>query len=140
MSRKGWRYPVRPTPWPELRAWYHTVIDDYPDFWYLIEIVRSIETSGVADRLGAFTSMYDLRVAIPPFDEVPVEVICVGDPLNVSVPQVPGSARICFLGHAGLVGDVVCSPGEAVPIFWRFVREQFGLERGAGWSSAQWRA
>src|SRR4051794_3713833 len=96
MSTEAWQYPIRPQAWPELQQFYDDLAVSWPEMSYLARIVFSVTKSGVAERLGAITSMHDLVVAPTPVEEPPVEVIIVRAPGSVQPPS-KGAVRIVHL-------------------------------------------
>jgi hypothetical protein len=93
---------------------------------YLLEIVESIERSGSSDRLAGATSMHDLMVTDTPIPDPPVELVVVRAPGSL-VPPRDGYVRIQHRSHSNRNDDIERPVDEAVRLFWRFVREKFGL-------------
>ena len=89
-------------------------------------LVASIRESAV-DRLSGFLSMHDLAVTtVPVPDAGPIEVIWVR-------PQPSGNSdsQDVMIEHwaaSGRADQIVRSAPEAVSLFWRFVREKWGIE------------
>ena len=70
--------------------------------------------------------MFDLMVAATPVPEPPIDLILIQGPGALRPPS-PGCVRIAHLSHTGR-NDVIERPEEdAVRLFWRFVREKFGV-------------
>ncbi|WP_028709182.1 hypothetical protein [Propionicicella superfundia] len=93
----------------------------------MVDIVRSIITSGRADELGSATSHFDLIVAAQPADEPPFDVIAVR---TLAGLRPPPNDRV-RIEHQSLTGhdDSIDRPvTESVRLFWRFVVEKFGIE------------
>jgi hypothetical protein len=96
-------------------------------FDYLVEIIDSVLASDVADSLAATTSMHDLIVAALPLTEPPFDVIAVRAPS--SLREVPtGEVLIEHLTPTGHDERITRPVTDAVPLFWRFVIEKFGIE------------
>ncbi|MFT3832411.1 MAG: hypothetical protein QM711_03700 [Micropruina sp.] len=101
--------------------------DRQPEFQYLADIVTSVLEAGASTTLAGFTSMHDLLV-------VPKPVAEHWTPVTVLAPHVPflpnGTVRIEHLSSSGRLERVDRPAAEAVPLFWRFMREKFGVETG----------
>jgi hypothetical protein len=95
-------------------------------FTYLVEIVDSVLTSGLTGSLAATTSMHDLIVAALPLIEPPFDVIAVRAPGSLREPP-PGQVLMEHLTPTGHDDRITRPAVEAVPLFWRFVIEKFGL-------------
>jgi hypothetical protein len=70
--------------------------------------------------LASFTSMADLMVVTTPLREPPYDLVAMRTPAE----------RIVLIEHLSVTGrnDRIERPSsEAVPLFWRFMIEKFGL-------------
>lgn len=97
-----------------------------PDFAYEVEIIDSITASGVSDQLVFKTSMHDLWIAQAPVRPGPTEFIQIHAPSSLLRSQ---SGRV-VIEHRSFGGndDRIERPAsEAVPLFWRFSAEKFGV-------------
>lgn len=128
----GYRSTFRPRPWSDLVAWYSELAEVNPSFSYLVEVVTSIEASSLADGLAGTTSMHDLVVTDAPVQPPPLEVVIVRAPGSVAPAKQEGMVRIVHQSHTGRNDAIERPRAEAVPLFWRFVQEKFGLVRDAG--------
>jgi hypothetical protein len=97
-----------------------------PHFPVMADVVASVRESA-ADRMAGFTSMHDLAITTTPIpDTGPIDVIWVRpQPSNN-----PHAQRV-LVEHWAATGwdDRITRPApEAVPLFWRFVREKWGID------------
>ena len=117
---------MRTRPWDEIAAFLAEVNTETGRFVHLHELLRSIETSGVADALSAGTSMHDLIVVPTPPDWPIRQAIVVRAP--GSLRQGPtGTVVIEHLTESGHDERIVRPAAETVPLFWRFVVEKYGI-------------
>jgi hypothetical protein len=116
----------RPTEWAEIRRFLGGMAERDHRFAYLVEIVESVMVSGLDGNLAATTSMHDLIVAVLPLREPPFDVIAVRVPGSLREPP-SGQVLIEHLTPTGHDDGITCPIAEAVPLFWRFVSEKFGL-------------
>jgi hypothetical protein len=122
----GWPYPFLGSGWTDIESRYEALVVQHPEFEHLLGVVRSIRQSGVEDSLAGMTSMHDLIVAAAPVQSPPIDTIAVRAPGSVHSP----SAGCVLIEHLSVTGrnDRVERPtGNAVPLFWRFVTEKFGV-------------
>lgn len=85
------------------------------------EVIRSVVQSPARADLRYTTSMWELIVAPTPGEPTPVDAV------RVSTPKYPN----VLISHLLLVGDAdeIERPAEqAVPLFWRFMKEKYGIE------------
>lgn len=127
-------HEFRPQPWADLLA---GVSHDSPREslrWIHIEqIVQSIIGSGLADRLAGRLSLSGFDVADRstwPAESMvgapPVEVIRVYTPW-CDYPSPPGRVTIEHITCTGRNDRITRDTSDAVPLFWRFVSEKFGV-------------
>ncbi|MDT4935443.1 MAG: hypothetical protein QOK11_3335 [Pseudonocardiales bacterium] len=95
-------------------------------FAYLVEIVDSVTESGLSPHLAATTSMHDLIVASMPLMLPPFDVVAVRAPGSIRAAP-DGEVLIEHLTPTGRDERITRPVAEAVPLFWRFVTEKFGL-------------
>jgi hypothetical protein len=92
-----------------------------------LAIIQSVSASGLSDQfVASWSPLGRLSVALAAFEPTLREEITVrGDmPLHwVS----PGSIRIYHESYSGMVDDIESPIVDAVPLFWRFVAEKFGI-------------
>jgi hypothetical protein len=106
MNSRTWSDRFDAVPWAEIATWFHELAAEHAEFRPTTDIVDSVLARGGDRHLVALTSMHDLVVTSRPVPEDrPIEVVV--------VVRSPSS------------GDV---DAEAVPLFWRFVREKLGVE------------
>lgn len=126
MAGLGWQPPFRPRPWAEVRAFVGTVWGAHNEGAYLVEIIDSVMARGAEDLLAVTTSMHDLLVALHPVAESPIDVVAVRAPNSMRSAS-PGMVRIEYMGGTGRDTVLERPQGEAVALFWRFLREEFGI-------------
>jgi hypothetical protein len=127
----GWPHPFVVRPWDELADRYSDLAQRVPAFGVMVDVVESVRSSGVADRLAATTSMHDLLVVDRPVPEPPMEVLVVSAPGSVR-PASGDLVRVQHLSHTGRNDVVDRSPDEVVALFWRFILEKFGITPTSG--------
>jgi hypothetical protein len=114
-------FPVR--PWPDIVQFYRGIADG-GGRWVspMLMIAQSVVDEGATERLLAHTSMHDLVVTTPPrraqvkTDYVRVELL----------PHESG-VRIWHRPLVGLSDDLQRPVDDAVPLFWRFMIEKYGV-------------
>lgn len=126
MSSRGRPYPLSPQPWDEIRAFFDDVALKAAGSAHMTSIPRSVLDEGGTQWLAGATSMHDLIVGLIPISDVPGPVIVVRAPGSVSAPAV-GQVRIEYLPVAGRATRIDRPVEETVPLFWRFVHEEFGV-------------
>ena len=118
----------RPRRWSEIREFLAGMANRHAQFAYLVEIIDSVIDGGRESQLAAMTSMHDLWVASMPIREAPLDVIVVRAPGSPYEPAA-GNVAIEHLAVTGRNDRIERQAAEAVPLFWRFVVEKFGLDR-----------
>ncbi len=113
-------------PWPEVREFLAAMEAAHQRFRYMVDVVDSVFNSGVSDRLAATTSMHDLLVVLAPIGEPPLSIIIVRAPGSLARPR-HGEVIIEHRAPDGAIEKIARPVAEAVPLFWRFVSEKFGL-------------
>lgn len=110
---------------------YRALAEHDPSLQYLADITESIRASGVADLLAGrvATHVHDLCVTSMPISEPPVEVIVVRTPDSLWHRARPGRVVVEHLTNSGRDDKIERSSDEAVPLFWRFCLEKFGVVR-----------
>ena len=89
-------------------------------------IVDSVVRSNATERLAARTAMHDLIVVVTPIPDPPYEVVAVRAPGSLRPPR----ANHLLIEHLSVTGhdDRLERPvDDAVPLFWRFMIEKFGI-------------
>jgi hypothetical protein len=118
-----------PRPWWEVRDFLAPLAARDERFTYLVDIVDSVMASDQSAELCATTSMHDLIVARVPLPTPPFDVIAVRAPGSLHAPST-GNTRIEHLSLTGRNDRIERPAAEAVPLFWRFVIEKFGVVAG----------
>ncbi len=119
--------PFRSLPWEEIRDWYAEL--GWPAVEPLVAVVHSVLQCGGAERLVATTSMHDLWVArmVDGGAASAVDVIKVCSASSM-YPVGRGEALVVHTAPSGQEEAVSRPASEAVPLFWRFVSEKWGIE------------
>ncbi len=119
--------PFRGRPWEEIREWYAAL--GWPELQPLVDVVDSILACGGAERLVATTSMHDLWVArlVDGAAASSVDLIKVCSAISMR-PVRRGEVLVVHTSHSGQEEEISRPVIEAVPLFWRFVVEKWGLE------------
>ena len=99
----------------------------HDDFQYLVDIAASVIESGSEDDLAACMSMHDIVVTSRPVGEPPIEVVCIRAPGSVRREPRPGHVRVEHHSLSGRDDHLERPADEAVPLFWRFMIEKFGV-------------
>lgn len=123
MRTGGWPHVVLGNDW-------HALVSEYSTAPAVIapiaKIVTSVLPSGRNWDLLFATSMWDLIVTSSPISEPPVDVVAVRGAMGLAHVR---EDRI-VVEHIPLVGgaDRIERPAdEAVPLFWRFMIEKYGM-------------
>ncbi|MFD7653552.1 hypothetical protein ACFV4N_06190 [Actinosynnema sp. NPDC059797] len=123
----GWPHPFREQPWDRIAAWFHEVAAQNRHYRHMADIVDSVRACGGEERLAGLTSMHDLVVTPRPVRAAPpVEVVVVRAPSSGLVGE--GGVLIAHWSTTGRDDEIHRPADEAVPLFWRFVIEKFGVE------------
>ncbi|MFG1638852.1 hypothetical protein ACGFMK_01060 [Amycolatopsis sp. NPDC049252] len=105
MNSRAWSGRFDAVPWAEIATWFHELAAEHAEFRPMTDIVTSVLARGGDRHLVALTAMHDLVVTSRPVPaDRPIEVVVVRSPAP---------------GHLD---------ADAVPQFWRLVREKFGVE------------
>jgi hypothetical protein len=129
MRTHGWVEPFRQRRWDEIDAFLGDMAARHEQFRHVSDIVRSVLESDQTKALAACTSMHDLIVVPTPLPEPPYGVVAVRAPGSLHEPAT-GWVRIEHLSVTGH-DDVIDRPvADAVPLFWRFMIERFGVDPG----------
>jgi hypothetical protein len=93
---------------------------------HMAMIVDSVMASGMTENLAACTSMHDRLVVPTPVSDPPYDYVAVRAPSSLRTPH-DGCVLIEHLSVTGR-DDVIERPvADAVPLFWRFMIEKFGI-------------
>jgi hypothetical protein len=112
--------------WQDIHTFLSEMADEHPEFRHLASITASILASGVADQLAGQTSMHDLHVLPWPLQAGPVDPIVVYSPSSMERPPA-GMVVIEHRASTSTADRIERPVAEAVPLFWRFVIEKFGV-------------
>lgn len=122
----GWPYPFRPEPWDKMAAQYGAWVGDRPEFAHVVALIESVRASSARDELGGFMSMHDLVVRPLPAVDPPYDVVVVRPLPSVRLVRL-GRVVVEHLSTTGHDDRIDRPAAEAVPLFWRFVAEKFGV-------------
>jgi hypothetical protein len=87
-------------------------------------IIASVVESGIDSELGYETSLWDLIVTPLPVSAPPLDVVSVRGSYTKARP---GHVLIEHWRLVGLADSIEREESEAVRLFWRFMREKYGL-------------
>jgi hypothetical protein len=122
----GFPYEFRARPWDEIVGDFVDLEHPSESLQHMVAIAQSVRDSDSADLIAGTTSMHDLLVTMTPVTSPPVDVIQIFSPISMR-PPASGMVRIEHLAKTGR-NDVIERPvADAVPLFWRFVWEKFGI-------------
>lgn len=122
----GWEYAFRGRSWEEIADSLREI--EHPDLDGTVAIIESIRNSQLRSALLGTTSMCDLVVAEQPASAPPFPVLLVRVSGSVRKPE-PSAGHV-IIEHVSSTGNddrLERRVDEAVPLFWRFVKEKFGL-------------
>lgn len=125
MRTLGWPYPFRPTPWEDI-AKFLSAVADAGGLAHMVAIAESVVASGSTTLLAASTSMFDIIVVPTPLPEPPYDLVAVRAPGSIRPPSA-GCVLIEHLACSGRNDRIERPTIEAVPLFWRFMIEKFGV-------------
>lgn len=128
MSYTGYAaFSVR--PWDEIREFYRGIATNSVNFQAVLDIVDSVVASQRTHDLAAHTSMHDLLVRPTPVHDGGRDFIAVrasGTTFGRS-GTVIGSIAIEHVSETGHDDRLVRPVSEAVPLFWWFMIEKWGI-------------
>jgi hypothetical protein len=122
----GWRQTFVARPWEEIASFLTDMVEQDESFAYMAAVAQSVRDSGAARSLAGTTSMHDLVVTSTPVVEPPVDVVIVRAPSSMYHPS-PGHVLIEEQSVTGHDDRIERPAAEAVPLFWRFMIEKFGV-------------
>jgi hypothetical protein len=100
----------------------------------LVDVVDSVITAGAQDRLAGSSSgliaIVELLTVPRPVPEPPYDVVAVRSPRSSGTISKSGRVVIEHLACSGRDERIERPASEAVPLFWRFMIEKYGI-RGA---------
>ncbi|MEV7630604.1 hypothetical protein [Actinoplanes sp. NPDC089786] len=98
----------------------------HEEFRHMANIVDSVFGRDAAETLAGCTSMHDLIVVTRPIPEPPYDVIRVCSPSSMW-PVRTGHVVIEHLTVTGRNDRIERPTSDAVPLFWRFMVEKYGI-------------
>lgn len=122
----GWPYRFREDEWLDARQFLSEVNWRADEGHYLFAIIDSVLEHRADEMLALTTSVHDLVVALKPIDDPPLDVILVAAPGSIRI-HTDDSVRIDYIAVNGENTKIIRPADEAVPLFWRFLRTEFGL-------------
>jgi hypothetical protein len=126
MRTLGYPYPFRAVPWVKICEFLGGMAANHPEFRHMAAIADSVVISGSTDLLAGTTSMHDLIVVSTPIPEPPYDVVAVRAPGSIVSPKT-GEVLIEHLSVTGHNDRIARPTVEAVPLFWRFIMEKYGV-------------
>ena len=131
MATGPWPYPFRPTPWEDIARFLGRLAETHDEFGHMAAVADSVVASGSTDRLAGCTSMHDILVVSTPVREPPYDLVVVRAPSSLRPPRA-GCVLIEHLTGTGRNDKIERPTADAVPLFWRFMIEKFGVYPAAG--------
>jgi hypothetical protein len=93
-----------------------------------VAIIESVARSGFSDYFAMNFSHLDPTLAFAMATTEPTMRDCIVVPgFGWKISASPGNVRIWHQSFSGQVEDIERPAHEAVPLFWRFVAEKFGI-------------
>jgi hypothetical protein len=123
----GFPYPFRQDPWVDIAEFLGGIAERNPPFQHMADIANSVIDSQSTELLAAFTSMHDLMVVATPIPEAPVDLVAVRAPGSLHPASRDGLVLIEHLTVTGNNDRIERPVAEAVPLFWRFMIEKYGV-------------
>jgi hypothetical protein len=102
------------------------MVTKHEEFRHMEAIVQSVLDSDATARLAAYTSMHDLIVVGVPIPEPPYGVVAVRAPGSLHPPR-DGHVLIEEMFVTGHDDKIERPVVEAVPLFWWFMIEKYGI-------------
>jgi hypothetical protein len=125
----GWtQHPFRADHWTDIADFLGGMTARHPRYGYMTAIVDSVITSNSTSLLAGCTSMHDLVVVPVPIPEPHYSMIRVRAPGSLRGTPPPGTVVIEHRSPTGDQEQIHGPTVDAVPLFWRFVREKYGIE------------
>lgn len=126
--------PFQAWPWADLADKFRDAASRYPDCEHMVDVVDSVIAAGaehlLAGSSSGHVSIVELLVVPRPLPDPPYDVIAVRSPRSFRNESTPGCVVIEHLTCSGHDERIERPATEAVPLFWRFVIEKYGI-RGA---------
>jgi len=99
---------------------------NHEEFGYLAEVAASVIETESTELLAGLTSVHDIIVTSTPVPDAPLDVVAVRAPGSLRAPQM-GKVLIEHLAVSGHNDRIERPAMDAVPLFWRFILEKFGI-------------
>jgi len=125
INSRAWTGQFNTVAWIDIAARFNDMARRHPEFQHMADIVASVLACQGVNRLAGLTSMHDLVVTSRPIPEPPIEEVIVWSPSSGRVG--PGAVLIEHRSCTGHDDRIVRPASEAVPLFWRFMIEKFGI-------------
>ncbi len=122
----GWNHVFPERSWDDIASFLGGMAEQHESFGYQDAIVQSVLVSGGRESLAGLTSMHDLVVTSTPVSAPPLDVVIVRAPNSLHRPSV-GHVLIEQQSVTGHDDRIERPADEAVPLFWRFMIEKFGV-------------
>ena len=129
MRSLGWQYPFVSRSWSDTLQFISSVYSSESEGAHLLRICQSVIDCHKTQELGVTTSMHDLVVTLLPASSPPLDVVIVRAPSSL-YPARPGNVRVETQTVMGRNDQIDRPTEEAVPLFWRFMGEIFGVDSG----------
>jgi len=130
MRTYGYTHEFRERSWDDIASFLEGMSEMYESFAHMSAIAHSVIDSGCSAALAGTTSMHDIVVTSTPVSEPPLDVVIVRAPSSLRRPR-NGHVVVeqrSLTGHDDRIERPV---DEAVPLFWRFMIEKFGVKPDA---------
>jgi hypothetical protein len=123
MRTGGFPHPIVGTDWAALAERYA----DSPSIVQPVaEVVRSVARSPARGALLYSTSMWDLLVTTAPSTPPPVDMVVVRSPMGLG-NIAAGRVLVEHWPLVGIADSIERDDTDAVPLFWRFMIEKYGV-------------
>jgi hypothetical protein len=129
ISPRLWTYPFHAQSWDEIQDEYTALASRDTSLAPWAAIANSVGASPAKGQLAGriTTHVHDLEVTTAPVGEPPVEVVVVRSPHSLHDRSPKGKVVIEHLSTTGRDDKSERSVEDAVPLFWRFILEKFGV-------------
>ncbi|MFT4295175.1 MAG: hypothetical protein QM582_07155 [Micropruina sp.] len=108
-------------PWSDIIATYESRLENGALFVSpMLDVARSVVAEQADSQLVGHTSMNDLLVTSLPLGEGPIDHVRVSS-------RGSGTVRISHMSFRGRDDDITRPTSEALPLFWRFMIEKYGV-------------
>jgi hypothetical protein len=115
-------------PWDEIEDFYRGIAPLSVNLQAVLDVVESVVASQRTDLLAAHTSMHDLYVRPTPLHEGGSDFVAVrASGTFAHLGSVVGSIAIEHVSRTGNDDRLVRPVADAVPLFWRFMIEKWGI-------------